>query len=644
MEILFLFLNSHIIKNISAKINDKMKLKLTLILVFIIVGNTVMAESVLVETFTRDVCPICQAADGALEELEREYDDVILLEYHLRDSLENKKTNERRDFYGGYGLCGYYLYTFFNGENEICGGSESIDENYKKFKPVIEKELRKEGDIKINANAFIDGDLKFNILIKNSGGEKDLKLYLVVVEDHVYESSKFPDFMNVARDYISEDFYLEDGYNVNFTYPIKKLNNKENSKFVIFAQATDKRVPDAVSIGWGDVGKGWLRNISDFLVNISSPNITESNITEPNITESNIISNTTTNITPPTRNVTVLSNEICVFFFTETCEHCTEMDFFLEEMNETYNLDIHAFIMTNPEDAALFTKYKSAYDIPDLARFPIMIINDSYYTSENMGDARKVITDLSGTGCTYLIVEKEKEDKALTIIIAMIVLGALGDAVNVCALAVMIILITVAISKFHDPKKMLYLGLSFIAAIYIVYLLTGLGLFTVLKEWLASSGASVMFKRVVGVVAIILGILNIKDYIKPHAGGFAMEVPLSWRPRMKRIIGGVTSIHGAFIAGLVVSLFLTPCVGTIYAAIIGMLSTTGVTYLQGIMLLILYNFIFVLPMLLILVLIYRGVKSAKEVESWKERNIRRMHLIAGIAIIIVGVVLLSGMI
>ena len=610
-----------------------------LIFMLVIAGNTT-AESVLIETFTRDVCPMCQAADEALEELAEEYDNVIVLEYHLGDKLENAKSEERRNFYGEYDSCTYFLYTFFNGENEICGGSTSVSENYKIFKPIIERELKKKRDIEINAKSFIDKNdenLEFDILVKNSGKERDMTLYLAVVEDHVYESSKFPDFMNVVRDYTAKVFYLRDNYTAKVTYPLKKLNNRENSRFVIFVQGKNKRVLDSVSMKWTDLGKGWIRNISD--INVSD--ISSSNITT-NITVSNI----TTNVTDVNATASsVLNKEICVYFFTETCEHCTAMDFFLEKMNKTYKLDIHTYVMTNPKDAALFMKYKNTYNISDLDRFPIMIINNFYYTTEDIiNDAEKVIKDLSKTGCECPTIKESAEDKTLTIILAMIVLGALGDAVNVCALAVMIILITVAISKFHDPKKMLYMGLSFIFAIYLVYLLTGLGLFTVLKSWLASSGASVMFKKVVGVIAIILGILNLKDYIKPHAGGFAMEVPLSWRPRMKKIIEGITSIHGAFLAGLIVSLFLTPCVGTIYAAIIGMLSTTGITYFEGIMLLVLYNFIFILPMLIILVLIYRGVKSAKEVESWKERNIRRMHLIAGIAIIIVGIVLLSGII
>jgi hypothetical protein len=38
-----------------------------------------------------------------------------------------------------------------------------------------------------------------------------------------------------------------------------------------------------------------------------------------------------------------------------------------------------------------------------------------------------------------------------------------------------------------------------------------------------------------------------------------MEVPEAWRPKMRKLIKGVTTPYGAFGIGVLISLFLLPC-------------------------------------------------------------------------------------
>jgi cytochrome c biogenesis protein CcdA len=46
-------------------------------------------------------------------------------------------------------------------------------------------------------------------------------------------------------------------------------------------------------------------------------------------------------------------------------------------------------------------------------------------------------------------------------------------------------------------------------------------------------------------------------------------------------------------------------------------------------------------MLGITILIYLGIKKVDEISGWKERNIRKLHLIAGILLIVVGILILK---
>jgi len=123
--------------------------------------------------------------------------------------------------------------------------------------------------------------------------------------------------------------------------------------------------------------------------------------------------------------------------------------------------------------------------------------------------------------------------------------------------------------------------------------------------------------------------------------GFLMEVPLSWRPAIKKIINSATSPCGAFLVGFVVSLFELPCTGGPYIVILGLLAkeatkTVGVTYL------LLYNLIFVMPLVVLSIIIYKGLSTTEKLEKIRQDKIRILHLIAGILMLaIAGIMVLS---
>ena len=120
-----------------------------------------------------------------------------------------------------------------------------------------------------------------------------------------------------------------------------------------------------------------------------------------------------------------------------------------------------------------------------------------------------------------------------------------------------------------------------------------------------------------------------------------MEIPLSWRPTVKRLLEKVTTPLGAFLTGFVICLFELPCTGGPYLFILGLLAERT-TYLTAISLLLYYNLFFVLPLLIITGLVYKGMET-KEIDQWKKRNIRRIHLITGIAMIALGIAVIMGL-
>jgi len=215
----------------------------------------------------------------------------------------------------------------------------------------------------------------------------------------------------------------------------------------------------------------------------------------------------------------------------------------------------------------------------------------------------------------------------------VITCAGLVDAINPCALAVLLILLGgLLVFKEQGKRRVLVSGLAFISALYLSYFLIGLGL----VSFLQLSGLATIFHRLIGGLAIVVGLFNIKDFIWYGGGGFVMEIPRSWRPTMQKLLLKVGGPVGAFLMGLAVTAFELPCTGGPYLFVLGLLSHS-LSRLDIIPLLLYYNLVFVSPLILLTILIYLGYASVEWAIDWKERNLRLLHLVAGLLMLGLGV-------
>jgi len=219
---------------------------------------------------------------------------------------------------------------------------------------------------------------------------------------------------------------------------------------------------------------------------------------------------------------------------------------------------------------------------------------------------------------------------------------ALADSVNPCAIAILTMVLVAILTK--DPKnkkKVLYAGLAFVSAVFVGYLFYGtiiIQFFRTFAEFLREN-SKILYSGL-AIFAMIIGGLNIKDYFVYQPGGVATEMPMSMRPYAKSIIKKIHSTPGAFVIGLLVTVFLLPCTIGPYIIASGLLSELGI--LGALPWLIYYNILFIIPMLIIIGLIYYGFSKVEDVSGWKERNIKKLHLVAGILLFLVGFALLMG--
>ncbi|MFH1823327.1 MAG: hypothetical protein ABH817_01255 [archaeon] len=218
---------------------------------------------------------------------------------------------------------------------------------------------------------------------------------------------------------------------------------------------------------------------------------------------------------------------------------------------------------------------------------------------------------------------------------------AAADAVNPCALAVLVLVLVAILTQYpRDRKKVLQAGFAFSITVLITYFIYGLLIIGIFKGLGSLEVVRPFIYKGLGVIAILFGLLNIKDAIRYGAGGFLMEVPSKWRPKMKSLISSVTSVKGAIVIAILVSVFLLPCTIGPYFIAGGLLAKLGL--LAIVPWLLMYNVVFVLPMIAITLVVYLGFTTVSNVSGWREKNVRILHLIAGLILFFIGLAMLLG--
>src|SRR3989344_2388525 len=213
--------------------------------------------------------------------------------------------------------------------------------------------------------------------------------------------------------------------------------------------------------------------------------------------------------------------------------------------------------------------------------------------------------------------------------LGLVVGSAAIDSINPCAIGVMILMISVVLSGGGTVRRMLFLGSLYVFAVFLTYLTAGLGLIYFL-------GAIPLFVTeyisiFVGTFIILAGLVEIKDFFW-YQRGFSLEIPRVFIDKINRFAKN-TTVPGVLLLGAFVAGVELPCTGAPYLAIITILSLNF--NLSAFMLLVLYNIIFVAPLLFILILVATGT-TLSAVKQWKQESRGLMRLFIGLLLLGLG--------
>lgn len=220
------------------------------------------------------------------------------------------------------------------------------------------------------------------------------------------------------------------------------------------------------------------------------------------------------------------------------------------------------------------------------------------------------------------------EDK-MNITLPLILSTGLLDSLNPCAISLLLIYITLMFTLGKSRKTVIGFGIFYIAAVYVTYFLLGIGLLQAFHLF----GVPNLILKIGAVLAIIFGILNIKEYFWPNLP-IHIRMPLSVRQKANDIAYKAT-LSSAVLLGVLVGITEFPCSGAVYITILSYLQAKE-TLTSGIFYLAIYNLMFVLPLVVIYLVATNKVVVEKIVNKQEQLG-RKMHLILAALMIVLGI-------
>jgi len=142
------------------------------------------------------------------------------------------------------------------------------------------------------------------------------------------------------------------------------------------------------------------------------------------------------------------------------------------------------------------------------------------------------------------------------------------DAINPCAIGVMILMVSAVLSAGKSVKRLILMGSIYIFAVFSAYLLAGFGLLYFLSA--IPLFVTEYLSITIGILIILAGILEIKDFFW-YGRWFSLSIPTYFSKKLQGKASNTTMI-GVFLLGLFVSAVELPCTGAPYLAIITLLS------------------------------------------------------------------------
>lgn len=345
------------------------------------------------------------------------------------------------------------------------------------------------------------------------------------------------------------------------------------------------------------------------------------------------------------------------FFSTPGCEECALTRNYLESLKEIYpQIEITEYSVGDIKNKEILAHFGKTYNLPDnkINVTPAVFIGKKAFIREeaysksikdaisnyDYSETKFLEETLSTQEGTNHLIELFKKFGVLTVIGAGLI-----DGYNPCAITVLVFFISLLVLRSKSKKDILFVGSAFTIGIGVSYFLLGVGLFSIISKWKYFDEIAKWVYLATAIVTLALVIFTLGDYIKARQGkikDMTLQLSIAEKKTIHSLLRN-PKVQGlsifSFLVAFPVSIVEFSCTGQTYLPTIVYIFSMPGLKARAFAYLTLYNIMFVLPLIVIVYLSYKGTTSER-ITHWFTNNITKIKLVTGLVFIILFVYLL----
>ncbi len=401
----------------------------------------------------------------------------------------------------------------------------------------------------------------------------------------------------------------------------------------------------------------------------------------------------------------VFANDIptLILFYGETCPHCKNEEWYIAELQDKYEFNLEWYeVYYDTDNQKLMEKYAEQFwenfnGVPLVIMWNDYFLWESYEKTEELlkkyaqlkivPDSKKPTSiekienpdpqpveltgnqgipeievtnfDFTGDETIWIIVSTwdtendNQDDQTLKLLGKEISLKSVGpvvfwmllgfvDGINPCMFWVLIFLLTYLVSV-GSKKKVLYSGLIFVITTFVLYFAIMYLMHKVIFSTMALLPYIAYIKFAIGIIAIILGIIEVKDFFFAWKW-ISLKIPAAVKPTLEYITKKGTYMS-AFVLAVLSTFVELPCTIWIPLAYVWAVWEN----INILLALWIYNLFFIIPLLIIVFGIYYWLSAFKTDENWNmaindSSSKKIMRLVAGLVLILLWILFITKVI
>jgi cytochrome c biogenesis protein CcdA len=294
------------------------------------------------------------------------------------------------------------------------------------------------------------------------------------------------------------------------------------------------------------------------------------------------------------------------YFYEVGCQECSRAEYDIRYVESRYpQLIVEEY--NAQTDVALIEWLGARFGVPETQRLatPVMFVGDDYLIGAEI--TCEAVTALAekyaaaGTERKWSDFDRERAEQSIvarfeSFGVLTVAFAGLVDGLNPCAFATLAFFVSYLALSGRQGKEVLIVGGAFTLGVFLAYLAVGLGFYKVLDLLKARRG---------------------------DIGDMALNLPHRLRMRINAVIRkGRRSrafVAGSFITGIAVSFLELACTGQVYLPTIIFVVSQPQLQARAVVFLILYNVLFIMPLMVVFVLAYYGTGSKQLTRFLEEK-------------------------